>query len=235
MRRRRALSGLTLPTLAAILAAVAIPASASAATSFTAQGSAQQVYVTGCAGEREHVAAQLRGSDRGHAERGRPGRAAVPQRLAGIGLPRPAQPLRADLGARDGPLQCRRAVGSLDLQPVDPGQRVPLPDDARRHAARDRRPSAEQPRRRAGIPLIDHAADVPAARRAEPDLHRAVPDPDRVLRLRLRQPRRPGQRHRGARQPDGLRGRRRQHAGHRLLGWRLRLLRAAPEPRRATT
>ena len=34
------------------------------------------------------------------------------------------------------------------------------------------------------------------------------------------------------RQPDGLHGRRRQHARHRLLGRRLRLLRAAAEPRR---
>ena len=42
----------------------------------------------------------------------------------------------------------------------------------------------------------------------------------------------PGKRHRRARQPDGLRRGRREHARDRLLGRRLRLLRTAAEPRR---
>ena len=84
-----------------------------------------------------------------------------------------------------------------------------------------RRPSRRPRRTPRGLP-----------RPQRPGLHAAVPDADRVLGLRLRQPRRPDQRHRGAREPDGLRGRRRQHARHRLLGRRLRLLRAAAEPRR---
>ena len=68
--------------------------------------------------------------------------------------------------------------------------------------------------------------------RADAELHAAVSDADRVLGLRLREPGRPGKRHRRARQPDGLRRGRREHARHRLLGRRLRLLRTAAEPRR---
>ena len=74
----------------------------------------------------------------------------------------------------------------------------------------------------------DRACHLPSGSR----LLAAVPDADRVLRLRLREPRWPDQRHRGAREPHGLRGRRREHARHRLLRRRVRLLRAAPEPRR---
>ena len=57
-------------------------------------------------------------------------------------------------------------------------------------------------------------------------------DADRVLGLRLRRPGRPAERDRDPRQPHGLHRRRRQHARHRLLGRRVRLLRAAAEPRR---
>ena len=56
------------------------------------------------------------------------------------------------------------------------------------------------------------------------ELRASVSDDHRVLGLRLREPRRTGKRHRGARQPDGLRGGRREHARDRLLWWRLRLL-----------
>ncbi len=63
-------------------------------------------------------------------------------------------------------------------------------------------------------------------------LHAAVPDADRVLGLRVREPGRPRKRHRRARQPDGLRRRRREHARDGLLRRRLRLLRTAAEPRR---
>ena len=57
-------------------------------------------------------------------------------------------------------------------------------------------------------------------------------DADRVLGLRLRGPGRPAERHLDHREPDGLHRRRREHARHRLLGRRIRLLRAASEPRR---
>ena len=84
-----------------------------------------------------------------------------------------------------------------------------------------RRARPASPACRAGTPLPNG-----------PDLPAAVPDADRVLGLRVRRPGRTGQRHRRAREPDGLRGRRREHARHRLLGRRVRLLRAAAEPRR---
>ena len=71
-----------------------------------------------------------------------------------------------------------------------------------------------------GLPLPDMPVDAPHAH------------PDRVLGLRHRRSGRPRERHLDHRQPHGLHGRRRQHARHRLLGRRLRLLRAAPRPRR---
>ena len=80
----------------------------------------------------------------------------------------------------------------------------------------------------AGEPGLPRGHAAPERSRLPP----AVPDADRVLGLRLRRPGRTGQRHRRARQPDGLRRRRREHARDRLLGRRVRLLRAAAEPRR---
>ena len=80
----------------------------------------------------------------------------------------------------------------------------------------------------AGEPGLPPGTPIPSG----PDVRSAVPDADRVLGLRVRQPGRTDQRHRRPREPDGLRGRRREHARHRLLGWRVRLLRAAAEPRR---
>ncbi len=123
-------------------------------------------------------------------------------------------------------------MGSQHLQPGNPRQRVHVSDHARRHQAGDRRPPADEPGGRAwravGIPLPDPSDPGCAAAR----LHAAVSDADRVLGLRVREPGRPRKRHRRARQPDGLRGGRREHARDGLLGWRLRLLRTAAEPRR---
>jgi hypothetical protein len=48
-----------------------------------------------------------------------------------------------------------------------------------------------------------------------------ISDADRVLGLRLCRSIRTRQRHRGAREPDGLRGGRRQHAGNGVLGRRV--------------
>ena len=52
-------------------------------------------------------------------------------------------------GEESGPItvhtQTRGAVGSQHLQTVDPEQRIPVPDDARRHPAGDRRPPADLP------------------------------------------------------------------------------------------
>ena len=53
------------------------------------------------------------------------------------------------------------------LQPVDPRQRLHVPDDPRRHAARDRRAPADQPggraRRARRVPLPDLPEPVPAS------------------------------------------------------------------------
>ena len=68
-----------------------------------------------------------------------------------------------------------------------------------------------------------------------PRLRRPVPDRGRVLRLRLRQPRRRRELDRADRVPARLRDRRHQHARHRLLGRRLRLLRDARRASTATT
>ena len=77
-------------------------------------------------------------------------------------------------------------------------------------------------------PRRDEArGERPAAGRPRP-----VPDAGRVLGLRLRQPRRRGELDQPDRQRARLRGRRREHARHRLQRRRVRLLRAAPGPRR---
>ena len=85
-------------------------------------------------------------------------------------------------------------------------------------------------------------ADEPGGRARPPAGHAASERPRRTLPpyptlieysgYGYANPAGPDERHRGAREPDGLRGRRREHARHRLLGRRVRLLRAAAEPRR---
>ena len=127
--------------------------------------------------------------------------------------------------------------------PPGPGYRAAR----RRHAigrghghartARLRRAPRSMTRR---CPTAATAICAPATGRAWPSTSacpgpasgRPVPDAGRVRRLRLRRPRGRGERHQRGGQPAGLRGRRRQHARHRLLGRLVRLLRAAPEPRR---
>ena len=168
------------------------------------------------------VAARPRRQD-GRDQEGRLARRrAVPQRQAGRRLPRAP----AAGGATSGPLTVLTdAVGAAEhgrLQPDDPVRRLRLPDDARRHQARllgapaDRtspnaaghRPPA-RPGRPAPYPTLIEYSGYGYANPAGPQSGIAV-----------------------ARQPDGLRGRRRQHARHRLLRRRVRLLRAAAEPRR---
>ena len=61
---------------------------------------------------------------------------------------------------------------------------------------------------------------------------RPLSDADRVLRLRVREPGRRRELDRADRRAPRLRGRRRQHARHRLLGRGVRLLRATPGARR---
>ena len=86
--------------------------------------------------------------------------------------------LESDSGTESGPITVhsrrRGAVGSEHLQPVDPGQRLHVSDDARRHPAVDRRPSADQPGGR--------------ARRARPEFHFPTLAASRACRRRATPP-----------------------------------------------
>ncbi len=154
-----------------------------------------------------------------------PGRVALPGRGPGQRLPGARGRHRGDVRPGDRAQRGRGAVGPQRLRPVHPDRGLHLPDHPRRHQARPHRAPADAPGRDRQLPRR-----VPGAGHHRPDA--AVPDPDRVLRLRLRRPLRSHQRHRRDRQRDGLRRGRREHARHRLLRRRLRLLRAPAEPRR---
>ena len=225
--RRHARAGV-LAVLAALALSLLAAASASA---FSAQGSVEQVDVTGLPPNAQ--ASLLKGAATvATQERGLARRPAVPQREAGEELPRARRILRRNLRTDHRPQGHLGAVGSEHLQPGNPGQRIHVSDDARRHAAVDRRAPADQPggraRRAVDVPL----PDAPDPRRAVGELHGAVSDADRVLGIRLCEPGRAGKRHRGGRQPDGLCRGRREHARDRLLRRGFRLLRKAAEPRR---
>ena len=226
-RRRARLS--VISALAAFAVCLATAASASA---FTAQGSAEQVDVTGVAPDAQvsllnskgaTVATQNADSLGGLLFRNvKPGSG---YRVSVTSTGETSDPITVHYGAA-------APWDPEHLQPVDPRQRIHVSDDARRHPAVDRRPPADQPGRRAGRAVELSLPDLPAAGRADAELHAAVSHDHRVLGLRVREPGRTGKRHRRARQPDGLRGGRREHARNRLLGRRLRLLRTAAEPRR---
>src|ERR687893_765630 len=64
------------------------------------------------------------------------------------------------------------------------------------------------------VSLLNSAGTTIATRQANSNL-------DRVLRLRLRRPGGPSERHLDPGQPDGLHGGRREHARHRLFGRRV--------------
>ena len=172
---------------------------------------------------RAAVAPERRRQDGRHAAgelaRGR----SLPQRAAGQRLPRASRGGRRGVEPADRALEEPGSVEHEHLQPVAPHGRLRLPDHPRRHQARRQRPPAAGRGRRAAAAGRRRAADAPRGSHA---------DPDRVLRLRVRRPGRASERHRGPGQPDGLHGGRREHARHGLLGRRLRLLRAAAEPRR---
>ncbi len=169
---------------------------------------------------RADVAPEFRGHDDCHQGSRRAGRPSVSERRAGNRLPRSSHRWWGDVGATDGALDAAGPAEHERLQPDDPLQRLRLPDHSRRHQAGHRRaPAVRRDERRAG-------------RGSSAGPGRSDPDLDRVLGLRVRGPGRPAERDRDPREPDGLHGGRREHARHRLLGRRLRLLRAAAEPRR---
>ena len=203
------------------LAALLLATGATAAEAFNAHGSVEQVYVTGLPAGAGMSLLDPGGRGRDE-ERQRARRPAVPQRQAGQRLPRPPRPRQRDVRSADGAHDAAGAAQHRRLQPDDPDRRLRLPDHPRRHQAGHRCIRRRTCERRAGRRPASRTA-VPAG---------PGPDPDRVLGLRLRRPGRPAERDRDPRQPDGLHGRRRQHARHRLLGRRVRLLRAAAEPRR---
>ena len=105
-------------------------------------------------------------------------------------------------------------------------QRLHVPHHPRRHAARDRRAPADEPGGRARPPA-GHARS-----RAVPTSLPPYPTLIEYSGYGYANPAGPANGIAVAREPDGLRGRRREHARHRLLGRRVRLLRAAAEPRR---
>ena len=211
-------------SLAVIALALAFVSSASAADpSFSAHGSVEQVYATGLPAGAEvslldpsgQVVATRNANDLG----GLLFRNVSPGdgyrvRLAASG--ETSEPLTV-LTTQSAPPSHRR------LQPDDPVRRLRLPDDARRHQARLLGPSAVRTSRtREGIDLPTNP------------LGDSIPSPTLIeySGYGYADPAGPAERDRGARQPDGLHGRRRQHARHRLLGRGVRLLRAAAEPRR---
>ena len=158
-----------------------------------------------------------------HEQGQRAGRPAVPRGQAGRRLPRRARQPAATVRAADGAhrrSRRRRAPSVYDQAIPSSGYGYLTTRDGTKLALL--RPPAAGRRERAAAPAVP-----------PPDVgRRPVPDADRVLGLRLRRPGRPAERHRDPRQPHGLHGRRREHARHRLLGRRVRLLRAAAEPRR---
>ena len=182
---------------------------AATASAFSAHGSAEQVYVTGLAPGAQMSLLKKNGetvsTQTADALGGLLFRTVAPGRLL-----RSAQLDGRRIRADHRPHAEGGVVESQHAQAADPKQRIHLPDDARRHPAGDRRPSAD-------LPVVE------AQRRGS--------DADRILGIWLRQSRRPGKRPRPGRQRAGLRSRRREHARHRLLGRRLQLLRTAAEPR----
>ena len=203
-------------------AAGASAASPRAATpTFSARGSAEQVYVTGLA---PNARVSL-------LSRQRPGRS----------TPRPPTPSADCCSAtcrQAAAIACactrRNRVGPLTVHsnaaaPWDPGiYNQSIPDNGYTYlTTRDGTQLAidvHPPTSPAGEPGLPGTPGsrlpIPGECRLLPALRSAaVPHADRVLRLRLCRPGGPGERHCRPRQPDGLCGRRRQHARNGLL-WR---------------
>ena len=194
------------PVVAALALVLLVPSAASAANSLAVHGSVNQVYVTGA----------------------QPG---TSLRLVRKGKTVSKKPV----GSLGGVLFRRVAAGKgYRVRAADGSLSVPVGVMSDRSAPKDPSIYNQTPaRRRLRIP--DHEGrDQPGGRReaARPRLGRPLPDAGRVLGLRLRQPGRSPERHQPDPQPARLRRGRREHARHRLLRRRLRLLREAAEPRR---
>ena len=185
--RRRARIGapVTLATAAVWLVAAA------AASAFSAHGSVEQVYVTGLAPSAQMSLLRSNGetvsTQTADSLGGLLFRDVAPGRRYRVRL----NSTRRRIGADHRPHASRRAVGSRHLQAVDPGQRLHLPDDARRHPAGDRRPPARHSGGRVWLGSAFQLPASPAASRND-----AGSNADRILGIRLREPRGPGKRDR---------------------------------------
>ncbi len=191
-----------------------------AQAAFSAHGSVEQVYVThlgpGAQASLLDPGGQSIATKRATAQGGVLFRNVKP----GTGY----RVRRLDGGATSGPLKV------LSRQPAPPSTSIynqTIPTDGYGYLkTRDGTKLAHQCSPAGGrdqrLPGVDSSADPV----------RSDADPDRVLGLRVRGSGGSAERDRDPRQPDGVHGGRRQHARHRLLRRRLRLLRAAAEPRR---
>ena len=143
---------------------------AASASAFTAQGSAEQVYVTGLAPNAQMSLLNSNGATVSTQNADSLGGLLFRNVTPGSGYRVRVTSTGEDVGPDHRPLGRRGAVGSQHLQPVDPRQRIHVPDDARRHPAVDRRPPADQPggraRRAVELPLSDLADTRVCRRRA---------------------------------------------------------------------
>ncbi len=225
-RSRRAYTG----ALAALSAIAVMLVAAAGASAFSASGSVEQVDVTGLVANAQASLLSSSGATVATQEADSLGGLLFQEVKPGEELPRQAHLERRRVGADHRSQPGLGTLGSEHLRTVDPRRRLLVPDHARRDEARDRRAPTDEHR---GQTVADLGAPPAVGPRGLAIEHqRRLPDDHRILGLRLRQPRRPRKRDRGGRQPDGLRGRRREHARDRLLGRSLRLLRTTAEPRR---
>ena len=161
-----------------------------------------------CPGRRDAPTRALRRKRDAEARRRRARQPHLPQRRAGFGISRGGGhrcAARCEQGAHGDRLDV--AAARVALRAAADRRRVPVPEGARRHHPRDD-----------GAP-------------ARSSRQRPVPDGDRVLRLLARRSELAAAEH-ADRAGARLRNGRHQHARHRLLGRRVRLLRAAPVDRR---
>ena len=236
---RRSVPGSALRRRARISAVLGLAAfslwllAAASASAFTVQGSVEQVDVTGLAPNAQASLLSKSGATVYTQEADCAGRPAVPEREA-----RQEVPGARDLDGRNvgtdhasTRMPRRRGIPSIYNQEIpDNGYTYLTTRDGTKLAIDVHPPTS--PAGEPGVPSKFHFPTLPIPGVPTVSYTPPVPDADRVLGLRVREPGRPGKRHRRARQPDGLRRRRREHARDRLLGRRLRLLRTAAEPRR---
>ncbi len=224
-RKRSARALAMLVSVALVAGLLAATAAAGATPTWQAFGSAEQVYVTGLA-----PAAQMSLLDPA-------GKALATQSADSLGglLFRNVPPAtgyhvrRVSNGAQSAAI----TVHSDAAAPWNPTiYNQSIPDNGYTYlTTRDGTKLAidvHPPTSPAGEPGLPPGMPIPSG----PDFTPPYPTLIEYSGYGYADPGRTGQRHRGAREPDGLRRRRREHARHRLLRRRLRLLRAAAEPRR---